>query len=111
MFKFSSTYSVVVIIIIMIKCLLTKFGQTKHECVWLLFMTHGLHCAQSKYLASHLVNKYIIYFFQIFKGSDDVSGGESVYGVCFVDTSIGKFHVSKHVLHQLINHAVSRSYV
>ncbi|RMX47670.1 hypothetical protein pdam_00013626 [Pocillopora damicornis] len=29
------------------------------------------------------------------KGSDDVSGGESVYGVCFVDTSIGKFHIGQ----------------
>ena len=28
------------------------------------------------------------------QGSDDSSGGESVYGVCFVDTSIGRFHVS-----------------
>lgn len=65
MLKFSSTYSVVVTIII--KCLLTKFGLAKHECVWLLFMTHGPHCAQSKYLASHLVNKYIIYFFKFFR--------------------------------------------
>ncbi|XP_044184294.1 DNA mismatch repair protein Msh6-like isoform X1 [Acropora millepora] len=29
------------------------------------------------------------------KGSDDSSGGESVYGVCFVDTSIGRFHIGQ----------------
>ena len=37
------------------------------------------------------------YIFLNVQGCDDVSGGESIYGVCFVDTSIGKFHVSKTV--------------
>ena len=41
----------------------------------------------------HLLNLIIQIF--ILQGSDDVSGGESIYGVCFVDTSIGKFHVSQ----------------
>jgi DNA mismatch repair protein MSH6 len=29
------------------------------------------------------------------KSHDDMSGGGSVYGVCFIDTSIGKFHIGQ----------------
>ncbi len=32
-------------------------------------------------------------YFVLFQGFDESCGGESKFGVCFIDTSIGKFHV------------------